>query len=79
MKIEHVLFPCVLSRLRVCVSERYFYCVHMIRFSKQMKIGSCEQAVRQRPILMLLVPLSFYFQPFDICSALQRILFILIL
>ena len=46
MKIEHVLFPSVFSKLRIRVSEGHFYCVHMIRCSELTKIGSCERALR---------------------------------
>ena len=34
MKIEHVLFPSVFSKLRVSVLEGHFQCVHTIRFSE---------------------------------------------
>ena len=39
MKIEHVLFPSVFSKLG-SVSEGHFQCVHTIRFSEPTKIGS---------------------------------------
>ena len=40
MKIEHVLFPFVFSKLRIRVLEGHFQCVHPIRFSELTKIGS---------------------------------------
>ena len=46
MKIEHVLFPSVFSKLRIRVSEGHFYCAHMIQFSKPTKIRSCERAYK---------------------------------
>ena len=42
MEIEHVLFPSIYSKLRICVSEGNFQCVHTIRFSKPTKIGSLK-------------------------------------
>ena len=39
MKIEHVLFPSVLSKLRIHVSEGHFQCVHTILFLESTKIG----------------------------------------
>ena len=42
MKIEHVLFPSVFSKLRIRVSEGHFQRVYMIRFSERTKIGSLE-------------------------------------
>ena len=42
MKIEHVLFPFVFSKLRICVSEGHFQCVHTIRFSEPTKVGSLK-------------------------------------
>ena len=41
-KIEHVLFPSVFSKLRICVSEGHFQCVHTIRFSEPAKVGSLK-------------------------------------
>ena len=41
-KIEHVLFPSVFSKLGMRVSEGHFQCVHTIRFSKPIKIGSLK-------------------------------------
>ena len=43
MKIEHVLFPSVFSKLRICLMESHFYCVHTIRFSEPTKIGSLQK------------------------------------
>ena len=40
MKIEHVLFPSILSTLWIRVSEGHIQCVHTIRFSEPTKIGS---------------------------------------
>ena len=40
LKIEHVLFPSVFSKLRIRVSEGHFQCLHTIRFSEPTKIGS---------------------------------------
>ena len=42
MKIEHVLFPFVFSKLRIRVSEGHFQRVHTIRFSEPTKIGSLK-------------------------------------
>ena len=42
MKIEHVLFPSVFSKLRIRVSEGHFQCLHTIRFSEPTKIGSLK-------------------------------------
>ena len=42
MKIEHVLFPFVISELRIRVSGGHFQCVQTIRFSDQTKIGSLK-------------------------------------
>ena len=42
MKIDHVLFPSVFSKLRIRVSEGHFHCVHTIRFSKLTKFGSLK-------------------------------------
>ena len=42
MKIEHVLFPSVFSKLRIRVSEGHFQRVHTIRFSKSTNIGSLK-------------------------------------
>ena len=42
MKIEHVLFPSVFSKLRIRMSEGHFHCVHTIRFSEPTKIGSLK-------------------------------------
>ena len=44
MKIEHVLFPSVFSKLQIRVSEDHFQCVHTIRFSELImtKIGSLK-------------------------------------
>ena len=42
MRIEHVLFPSVFSKLRIRVSEGHFQCVHMIRFSEPTNIGSLK-------------------------------------
>ena len=40
MKIEHVLFPSIFSKLRIRLMEGHFYCVHTIRFSEPTKIRS---------------------------------------
>ena len=37
MKIEHVLFPSVFPKLRICVSEGHSCCVHTIQFSEPIK------------------------------------------
>ena len=42
MKIEHVLFPSVFSKLQIRVSEGDFQCVHTIRFWEPTKIGSLK-------------------------------------
>ena len=42
MKIEHVLFPSVFSKLRIRVLEGHFQGVHTIRFSEPTKIGSLK-------------------------------------
>ena len=42
MKIEHVLFTSVFSKLRIRVSEGHLQCVHTIRFSEATKIGSLK-------------------------------------
>ena len=42
MKIEHVLFPYVFSKLPTRVSEGHFQCVHTIRFAEPTKIGSLK-------------------------------------
>ena len=42
MKIEHVLFPSVFSKLRIRVSEGHFQCIYTIRFSEPTKIGSSK-------------------------------------
>ena len=42
MKIEHVLFPSVSSKLRICVSEGDLQCVHTIRCSEPTKIESLK-------------------------------------
>ena len=49
MKIEHVLFPFVFSKLRIRVSEGHFYCVHCdpvfgTNKNRIIEIGSCKQA-----------------------------------
>ena len=43
MKIEHVLFPCVFSNLRIRASEGNFQCVNTIQFSEPTKIGSLKK------------------------------------
>ena len=45
MKIEHVLFPSVFSKLRIRLMEGHFYCVHTIRFSEPTKIGSLKKRI----------------------------------
>ena len=42
MKMEHVLFSSVFSKLRIRVSEDHFQCVHTIRFSEPTKIRSLK-------------------------------------
>ena len=42
MKIEHVLFPSVSSKLRIRVSEGDLQCSHTIRFSEPTKIESLK-------------------------------------
>ena len=42
MKIEHVLFPSVFSKLQIRVSESHFQFVQMIRFPEPTKIGSLK-------------------------------------
>ena len=42
MKIEHVLFPSVFSKLRIRASEGHFQCVHTTRFTGPTKIGSLK-------------------------------------
>ena len=43
MKIEHVLFPSVFSKLRIRVSEGQFQCVRTIRFLEPTKIRSLKK------------------------------------
>ena len=42
IKIKHVLFPSVFSKLRIRVSEGDFQYVHTIRFSEPTKLGSLK-------------------------------------
>ena len=42
VKMKHVLWPSVFSKLRIRVSEGHFQCVHTIRFSEPTKIGSLK-------------------------------------
>ena len=42
MKIEHVLFPSVFSKLRIRVSEGHFRCIQTIQFSEPTKIESLK-------------------------------------
>ena len=42
MKIEHVLFPSVFSKLRIRLMEGHFLYVHTICFSEPTKIGSLK-------------------------------------
>ena len=42
MKIEHVLFPSMVSKITDRVLEGHFQCVHTIRFSEPTKIGSLK-------------------------------------
>ena len=49
MKIEHVLFPSVFSKLRICLMEGHFKCVHKIRFSEPTKIGTLKTDRVNRP------------------------------
>ena len=42
MKIEHVLFPSVFSKLRIRVLEGHIQCFHTIRFSGPTKIRSLK-------------------------------------
>ena len=39
MKIEHVPFLSVFSKLRISVSEGNFYCVHATRFFPFLEVG----------------------------------------
>ena len=48
MKIEHVLFPSVFSKLPIRASEGHFQCVHTIQFSEPTKIGSLKRIVCER-------------------------------
>ena len=49
MKIQHVLFQSVFSKLRIHVSEGHLQCVHTIRFSEPTKIGSLKTDRVNRP------------------------------
>ena len=49
MKIEHVLFPFVFSKLWIPVSEGHFQCVHTIRVSEPTNIGSLKMDRLNRP------------------------------
>ena len=42
MKLEHVLFPSVFSKLRICMSEGHFQRVHTILFTEPTKVGSLK-------------------------------------
>ena len=42
LKIAHVLFQSVFSKLRIRVSEGHFQCVHTIRIAEPTKIGSLK-------------------------------------
>ena len=42
MKIEHVLFSSVFSKLQIRVLEGHFQCVHTIEVSEPTKIGSSK-------------------------------------
>ena len=42
MKIEHVLFPSVVFKLRICVSKGHSQCVHTISVLEPIKIGSLK-------------------------------------
>ena len=42
MKVGHVLFPSVFSKLRTRVPEGHFQCVHTIQFPEPTKIGSLK-------------------------------------
>ena len=50
MKIEHVLFPSVFSKLRILVSDGHFHCVQTIRFSEPTKFRSLESDRVNRPL-----------------------------
>ena len=50
MKIEHVLFPSVFSKLRIRLMEGNFQCVHTIHFSEPTKIGSLKTDRVNRPL-----------------------------
>ena len=60
MKIKHVLFPSVFSKLRIRVLEGHFQCDHMIRFSEPAKIGSLKTDRVNGP---LGISLKFYLTP----------------
>ena len=49
MKIEHVLFPSVFSKLRIRLMEGYFQCVHTIHCSELTKIVSLKTDRVNRP------------------------------
>ena len=49
MKIEHVLFPSVFSKLRIRFSEGHFQRVRTIRFSEPTKIGFLKTDRVNRP------------------------------
>ena len=53
MKIEHVLFPSVFSKLRIRLSEGHFHCVHTIRFSEPTKIGSLKTDCVNAPLSLI--------------------------
>ena len=42
MKIDHVLYPSIFSKLRISVSKSNFYSVQTVRFSELTKIGSLK-------------------------------------
>ena len=51
MKIKHVLFPSVISKLRIHVFEGHFQCVHAIQFLEPTKIGSLKTDGVDGPLL----------------------------
>ena len=58
MKIEHVLFPFVFSKLGTRVSEGHFQCVHAIRFLQPTKIGSLKTDRVNRPLDIIVFSLN---------------------
>ena len=59
MKIEHVPFPSIFSKLRIRVSKGHFQCVHTIRFSEPTKIGSLKTDRVNGPLKSLFLKPNF--------------------